>query len=300
MDLGFLMVLGLGLGSAAPVLLAVYGFYLVTSGPTSSAPSLPAPQRERAPRVFFMHHVTEGLGRPFSGALLNQMGDKRRDAIRLRIEGAGRPSGLTVERYVARKTGEVILYGGLALVLLLTERTLLGLLFVGFCFFTDLDLYGAARKRRDEIETQLPDFLDVLAVTVTAGLSFRTALERSCESMPGVLAEEFRLALRQMELGTNRREAFEGLRRRNKVEPLSQFVTAIQQAEELGAPLGSALVEISQDMRRSDAQFMRRKAQQLNPRITAITAATLIPALFILVVGALYVGSEVDFSALLG
>ncbi|QVQ54776.1 type II secretion system F family protein [Spiractinospora alimapuensis] len=294
------MALGLGLGSATSVLLAVYGFYLVTGGPTPSAPSLPTPQRERPPRVFFMHHVTEGLGRPFSAALLNQMGDKRRDAVRLRIEGAGRPSGLTVERYVARKTGEIILYGGLALVLLLTERTLLGLLFVGFCFFTDLDLYGAARKRRDEIETQLPDFLDVLAVTVTAGLSFRTALERSCVSMPGVLSEEFRLALRQMELGTSRREAFEGLRRRNKVEPLSQFVTAIQQAEELGAPLGTALVEISQDMRRSDAQFMRRKAQQLNPRITAITAATLIPALFILVAGALYVGSEVNFSALFG
>jgi tight adherence protein C len=118
--------------------------------------------------------------------------------------------------------------------------------------------------------------------------------------MPGTLAEEFRVALREMELGTPRREAFEALRRRNDVEPLSQFVTAIQQAEELGAPLSQALVEISTDMRRTDAQYMRRKAQRLNPRITVITGATLLPAVLILVAGALFIGSGVDFGAILG
>lgn len=228
---------------------------------------------------------------------MERLGDKRREGIRRRIEAAGWPKGLTVEQYVRRRTGEVLLYGGAALLLLLSGWNLLAFLFVAFIFYTDLDLYLDARKRQEEIQSQLPDFLDVLAVTVQAGLAFRHALDRTAAAMPGVLSEEFRTALRQMELGTSRRDAFDALRRRNRVESLAKFVTAIQQAEELGAPLSQALAEISQDMRRADAQFMRRKAQKLNPRVTAVTAATMIPSLLILVAGALLIGSGVDFGS---
>jgi tight adherence protein C len=146
----------------------------------------------------------------------------------------------------------------------------------------------------------MPDFLDVLAVTVSAGLSFRHALARVADSMPGALADEFTIALRQMDLGTPRREAFEDLRSRNSSEALNQFVTAILQAEELGAPLANALVEIASDMRRESAQWAKRKAQKNTPKVTAVTAALVLPAFMLLVVGAMFFGTGVDISDISG
>jgi tight adherence protein C len=154
--------------------------------------------------------------------------------------------------------------------------------------------------RQDNIQRSMPDFLDVLAVTVSAGLSFRLALARVAESMPGPLSDEFMVALRQMELGTPRREAFEDLRDRNNSEAVNQFVTAILQAEELGAPLGTTLVDIGGDLRRDSAQWAKRKAQRATPKITAITMAVTLPALMMVVLGALFIGAGVGSSGILG
>ena len=296
--------LGLAAAAAGVVLLAAYAVTLLLSrtqvtveGPTIGA----APRSQRsADGVFVLHRITEALGRPLAPSVLNSFGERRRRSVSERIEAAGRPDGLTVERYVRRRTGEMVLYGGVGLLMLLAGQVFLGVVVLAFIFMTDLNLYVQAQERADKVQSQLPDFLDVLAVTVSAGMSFRAAVGRVADSMPGVLSEEFKLALQQMELGTSRREAFEMLRRRNRNESLSKFVTAIQQAEELGAPLSQTLVDISQDMRRADAQYMRRKAQRLNPRVTMVTAVTLLPGLLILVVGSMFIGTEVDLGVILG
>ncbi|MCY9782498.1 type II secretion system F family protein [Nocardiopsis sp. EMB25] len=289
------------LAAALVVLTACYGGYLTLSqtrvrvdDPTAFAP------RTRSDRTFVLHRITEAIGRPFSRSLLSSLSERMRASITERIEAAGRPEGLTLERYTRRKIGEVALYGGVGVLLLLSGNPLMALIVLAFAGLTDLNLYVQGQERSDRVQSQLPDFLDVLAVTVSAGMSFRGAVARVAESMPGVLADEFSLVLQQMELGTPRREAFETLRRRNRNESLSKFVTAIQQAEELGAPLSDTLVDISQDMRRADAQYMRRKAQRMNPRVTLVTAVTLLPGLLILVVGSMFLGTEVNIGAILG
>ncbi|MEV2277949.1 type II secretion system F family protein [Nocardiopsis sp. NPDC049922] len=289
------------LASTLVVLTACYGAYLTLSqtrvrvdDPTALVP------RARPDRTFVLHRITEAIGRPFSRSVLASLGERRRASINERIDTAGRPEGLTVERYVRRKIGEVALYGGVGVLMLLSGNALMALIVLAFAGLTDLNLYLEGQERSDRVQSQLPDFLDVLAVTVSAGMSFRAAVARVAESMPGVLSDEFSLALQQMELGTSRREAFEALRRRNRNESLSKFVTAIQQAEELGAPLSDTLVDISQDMRRADAQYMRRKAQRMNPRVTMVTAVTLLPGLLILVVGSMFLGTEVNLGAILG
>jgi len=296
--------LGLAGAAAGVVLLAAYAVNLLLSrtqvavqGPTIGS----TPRSERgSDGVFVLHRVTEALGGPLAPSVLRSFGGRRREAVSERIEAAGRPDGLTVERYLQRRTGEVVLYGGVGLLMLLAGQVFLGVVVLAFIFLTDLNLYVQAQERADKVQSQLPDFLDVLAVTVSAGMSFRAAVGRVADSMPGVLSEEFKLVMQQMELGTSRREAFEMLRRRNRNESLSKFVTAIQQAEELGAPLSQTLVDISQDMRRADAQYMRRKAQRLNPRVTMVTAVTLLPGLLILVVGSMFIGTEVDLGVVLG
>ncbi|MFL1380662.1 MULTISPECIES: type II secretion system F family protein [unclassified Nocardiopsis] len=296
-----LVPLALSAAAALVVLVAVYGVFLTMSqtrvrvdDPAGRAP------RTKEERTFVLHRITEAIGRPFSGMVLESLGESRRRSIARRIEAAGRPDGLNLDRYLRRKVGEIALYGSLGTLMFFTGNPLLGVIVLAFAGLTDLNLYVQAQERADRVQSQLPDFLDVLAVTVSAGLSFRAAVGRVAESMPGVLSDEFTLALRQMELGTSRREAFEMLRRRNRNDSLSKFVTAIQQAEELGAPLSDTLVTISQDMRRADAQYMRRKAQRMNPRVTMVTAVTLLPGLLLLIVGSMFLGTEVDLGTILG
>ncbi|MDE3719904.1 type II secretion system F family protein [Nocardiopsis sp. N85] len=293
----------IALSAAAALLvpLAAYGVYLMMSQTRVRVDdSLARLPKTKAEGTFVLHRITEAIGRPFSGLVLDSLSEVRRRSITRRIEVAGRPDGLTLERYLRRKIGEISLYGSLGVLMFVADSPLIGLVVLAFAGLTDLNLYVQAQERADRVQSQLPDFLDVLAVTVSAGLSFRAAVARVAESMPGVLADEFTLALRQMELGTSRREAFETLRRRNRNDSLSKFVTAIQQAEELGAPLSDTLVNISQDMRREDAQYMRRKAQRLNPRVTMITAVTLLPGLLLLIVGSMFLGTDVDLGSILG
>lgn len=296
MILSYPLIILLGLVSMGCVALAVWGYHLFTKKTeVADEDFIPVAPKKKSDDTFILHKITERLGKIFFRSIYESLSEDRRWGIQQRLDAAGRPEGLNLERYVQRKIGEVLLYVSLAAYFFATGNVLVSLVSLAFIAMTDLQLYQASQKRQDEVQTQLPDFLDVLAVTVGAGLSFRQALSRVCDAMPGVLADEFRLALRQMDMGTSRREAFLSLRKRNKNESLGKFVTALQQAEELGAPLGDALQTISGDMRREDAQYLRQKALKLNPRVTGVTAATMLPALILLIAGGLVLGTDVSF-----
>ena len=281
-------------------LLLVWGFHLVTAEQQIVGGIPKSAEQQEEDDTFILTRITELIGRPFGGIVMGLLGSRGQAKIRRRIGQADRSGKLTVERYAQRKAGDVLLWCILGL-LALNINVLITLVAVTYGLtVTDLQLWAGARQRQEKIQQTLPDFLDVLAVTVSAGLGFRLALARVAETMPGPLAEEFQTALRQMELGASRRESFEDLRQRNSSEALGQFVTALLQAEELGAPLAQALNEISVDMRREYAQWARRKAQKINPRITLITMATILPGLLMLIVGAMFLGGQVDFGAILG
>ncbi|MGV9241845.1 type II secretion system F family protein, partial [Streptomyces nigra] len=149
-------------------------------------------------------------------------------------------------------------------------------------------------------ERTLPDFLDVLAVVVSAGLGFRQALDRVAGRYEGPWADELRITLRQMDLGMSRRQAFAELRRRNDSEQVAMFVTALQQGEELGAPIVDTLVALAKDMRRTDAQNARRKAARAVPRATLMITTFMVPATLILLGAGLLLGSGTDFGTLTG
>ncbi|MFJ8229508.1 DUF5936 domain-containing protein [Streptomyces sp. NPDC094448] len=241
------------------------------------------------------------LGMRYAAAVLNAMGPKRVDALRRRLDAAGNPGGLTVDRYAARRA----VYGGLgllaALSMLLRGEYLVAVLALLFGLtWTDVIIRAAIRRRRADIERTLPDFLDVLAVVVSAGLGFRQALERVADKYRGPWADEIRITLRQMDMGVSRREAFDQLRRRNDSEQVSMFVTALQQGEELGAPIVETLIQIANDMRRTDAQNARRDAARAIPKATLVVTLIMLPATMILIVMSFYYGSGVDFADVLG
>ncbi|WP_406386706.1 DUF5936 domain-containing protein [Streptomyces sp. NBC_01618] len=241
------------------------------------------------------------LGMRWAPAVLRMMGPKAVNKKRRQIDLAGNPGGLTIDRYAARRA----VYGGLgalgAFTMLLRGQIFFALLLIAFgIFWVEVGIWSAVRVRRDHIDRTLPDFLDVLAVVVSAGIGFRQALGRVAEKYEGPWADELRITLRQMDMGVSRREAFEQLRKRNDSEQVAMFVTTLQQGEELGAPIVETLIQIANDMRRTDAQNARRKAARAVPKATFAVTTFLLPGtLVLLTVGFVY-GADIDFGFLTG
>jgi tight adherence protein C len=246
-------------------------------------------------------NAIDRLGIRWAPAVLRMMGPARVTRMRARIDHAGHPHGLTVERYAARRA----VYGGLggfaALLLFTQGRWFLALLMLAYgWWWADLGIWLAVRRRRDDIERTLPDFLDVLAVVVSAGLGFRQALERVNSVYKGPWSDEIRVALRQMDIGVSRRDAFDQLRKRNRSDQVGQFVTALQQGEELGAPIARTLLQIATDMRRNEAQNARRRAARMVPRATGVITTLLVPATMILLISGTIIGSRIQFGDVFG
>jgi tight adherence protein C len=233
--------------------------------------------------------------------LRRSLGPPRISRLQHRIDQAGRPDGMTVDIFLRRVVMWALLCLPLAFVLLL-QGQLFGVLVAALIplLIPFGRLSGAQRRRREALDRDLPDYLDVLAVTVTAGVAFRPALARVSERFTGPVADEIVLTLGQLGNGASVRQAFGALAERTSSEAMSQFVTAFLQSEELGAPLADTLNQIALDMRRDNAQRMRRKAAQAAPRVTLVTSLVLVPAALVLVIAAIIVGSRVDFGALLG
>ncbi|MFJ3666093.1 DUF5936 domain-containing protein [Streptomyces sp. NPDC090106] len=245
--------------------------------------------------------VIDRLGMRYAPAVLRVMGPKQVAKYRRKIDLAGNPGGLTIDRYAARRAvyGFLGCFGGLAFIL---RGQFLGalLMFAFAAFWTEVGIWSAIRVRKDVIERTLPDFLDVLAVVVSAGLGFRQALDRVATRYEGPWADELRITLRQMDLGMSRREAFAELRRRNDSEQVAMFVTALQQGEELGAPIVDTLIALAKDMRRTDAQNARRKAARAVPKATMMITTFMVPATMLLLAAGLILGSGTDFGTITG
>src|SRR4051795_13339801 len=179
-----------------------------------------------ATRTGAVDSLVDRLGMRYAPAVLRLMGPKLVAKYRRKIDLAGNPGGLTIDRYAARRAVYGALGGVGFLVMLMRGNWFVALLLLAFgAFWTEVGIWAAIRIRKDVIERTLPDFLDVLAVVVSAGLGFRQALERVSERYEGPWADEVRITLRQMDMGVSRRQAFDELRRRNDSEPVNQFVT---------------------------------------------------------------------------
>ncbi|GAA3492416.1 MULTISPECIES: DUF5936 domain-containing protein [Streptomyces] len=254
-----------------------------------------------ASRVSAADSAIDRIGMRFAPAVLRTMGPALVDKKRRKIDKAGNPGGLTVDRYAARRAAYGIFGGLTGLLCLINGFTLFAVFCLAYGWFAaDALIWQATRARKEVIERTLPDFLDVLAVVVSAGLGFRQALDRVAEKYEGPWADELRITLRQMDMGVSRRTAFEELRRRNESEQVSQFVTALQQGEELGAPIADTLIQIANDMRRTDAQNSRRRAAKAIPKTTVVTLTFMVPATLILIVANMFLGSGADFSSIFG
>ena len=180
--------------------------------------------------------------------------------------------------------------GALAYLLLAQPSPRIGIMMlilapvIGWC----LPASWLARKvteRQGAILKDLPDTLDLLAISVEAGMGFEGALEIVCQHFNSPLAEEFSRTLHEMELGLPRRDAFQNLKRRTNVPELSNFVLALLQADALGIPIGRVLKTQAVEMRNKRRQWAREKAAKLPVKMLFPLVGFVFPAIMVVILG---------------
>lgn len=142
-----------------------------------------------------------------------------------------------------------------------------------------------AGERMEAIRRDLPDTLDLMAISVEAGVGFEGALGVVCDNFTSPLADEFARTLREMELGLPRREALQNLRKRTEVPELSNFVLTLTQADALGMPVGRVLKTSAQEMRSKRRQWARERAAKLPVKILFPLVLFIFPAVFVVLLG---------------
>jgi tight adherence protein C len=142
-----------------------------------------------------------------------------------------------------------------------------------------------AKRRQATIVSQLPDALDLLAVSVEAGLGFDGAVAKLTQYMAGPLSEEFELALGEMRIGESRPDALKKLAQRAGTPEVSSFVRSIVQADQLGTSLGRILRVQATDTRLKRQAAAEERAMKAPIKMLFPTVAFIFPAMFIVILG---------------
>ena len=192
-------------------------------------------------------------------------------------KGAGLLGGVLFGVFVAASfLGSVLSLKGL---LAITASALL-------CFFLpNVLLFNAGQKRQDRIRKDLPDTLDLMAVSMRAGLGFDAAVGRVAQNSSGPLSAEFARMLHEFRLGESRRNVLRSLSSRSTVSDLQYVVQALVQADTLGVPIADVLTEQGKEMRTKRRQRAEEKAQKVTVKIIFPTLLCIFPALMVVVIG---------------
>jgi tight adherence protein C len=218
------------------------------------------------------------------------------DNLRHKLMLAGNPPGFEVDRILIFKVlGAAsvliwvpLLYMGLALSGTFALLAV-AMFWVGSFLMPDLRLGRKIEERQREIARRLPDILDLLVISVEAGLGFEQAIDRTSSAVPGPLSEEFRRMLQETRVGASRADALRALDVRTEVPELRSFILAMLQADTFGVSIARILRAQADEMRvrrRLAAQELAQKApiKMLFPLVLCI-----FPAMFVVVLGPAFI-----------
>lgn len=238
----------------------------------------------------------ERVIRPAYDKLGNALGNLAPQEIRKNIEEkivyAGNPWNLSFNNFVGVQVvlAAAFLIISLAAVSVLEldgkRSVLVVLLFMAIgVFFPYLVLQDKVKKRQSEIQKKLPDALDLLLVSVEAGLGFDMAIKKVAETMPGVLSRELARAQEEIRLGKTREEALRGIVKRTGVADLNTFVGAVIQADQLGGSIVKTLRAQADSMRQKRKQRAEESAMKAPIKMLFPLVFFIFPTLFIVLLG---------------
>jgi tight adherence protein C len=213
--------------------------------------------------------------------------------IDAKLQRAGYPGGLRGADWMGVKLLAAIVFAVVFLLLglLLTAgqiavALLFGLLGLAVGYIApELWLSRRVKARSFGIVLQLPDALDLLTISVEAGLGFDAALAKVVEKMEGPLVDEFRQALAEVRMGRPRRDALRDVVTRSDAQPVSNFIGAIVQAEQLGVPIAKVLQIQSQQLRIERRQRAEEAAAKAPVKMLFPMIGCIFPTIFIVILG---------------
>jgi tight adherence protein C len=227
------------------------------------------------------------------------------DVAEKRLAMAGNPGDLRLSDWMGVKI-LVAFITGVVLFLLLGLLLRSGLLqggmfaligmFIGF-MLPEFWLGRKIKARQKVILKMIPDTLDLLTISVRAGLGFDAALAKCVEKMPGPLSDEFRRALAEVRMGKSRREALRDIVPRTAVQPLSNFIGAIIQAETLGVSISKVLQVQSEQLRIERRQRAEEQAAKAPIKMLLPLVGCIFPSLFVVILGPAIISLVKAFSS---
>ena len=246
----------------------------------------------------------EEFDRPFAERVLGPLGDRfvnigrklvradTADKLQYRLDVAGNPPGWGVSRLIGLKVIGLFVFGIVAFSYLaaggfpIMRLVIITGLAAAFGYvLPNILLYNAGEKRSKLMRNSLPDAIDLLTVSVEAGLGFDSAVSRVALNTTGPLSQEFARLLQEMQLGVGRTDAMRMMSERSSIQDLKSFCMAMVQADSLGIPIGRVLRVQSAEMRVKRRQRAEEKAQQVPVRIMIPLVLFILPCLFLIVMG---------------
>ena len=217
---------------------------------------------------------------------------KQQEALQEKINLAGKPFGMTVGMLLTTQIVALLastaLAFGLSQVLGLQGTIAIATPVGGGVFgyiVPNIWLDRKVKARKKELLLALPNALDLLTISVEAGLGFDAAIARVCEKYHNALSMEFAQVLNEVRLGRPRLEALDDMGRRNHVEELNNFIQAIVQSEQLGVGIASVLRIQSEEIRRRRRQRAEEQGQKAPLKMLFPMVGCIFPCLFICLLG---------------
>jgi tight adherence protein C len=227
------------------------------------------------------------------GALLtSRMAKNRQVVMQNKLNLAGRPYGLSVNAFEVLKVIALLVFGTLGLwftlvlgIKLPVQAALVVAAGALGRYMPDVWLNGKMKGRQKELRLALPNALDLLTISVEAGLGFDAAIGRLIEKFHNSLTDEFAQVLNEIRLGRPRLEALDEMGRRSGVEELHTFTQALIQSEQLGVGIAKVLRIQSEEMRRRRRQRAEEQAAQAPLKMLFPMIGCIFPTLFIVLMG---------------
>ena len=213
------------------------------------------------------------------------------EGVRRRLIIAGKPSAEELDRFRAIRVLSAAAVPAtlvLALIMPATPRDkFLIFFFLGAAFLLGPDavLNRQMEERRQAIRVRLPDIIDMLTISVEAGLGFDQAMERTVNAIPGPLTDEFARMLGEMRAGAGRADSMRALDARTDVPELRSFLLALIQAETFGVSIGRILRGQSEEMRIKRRQQAQEQAQKAPVKLLFPMVLCVFPGIFVVLLG---------------
>lgn len=230
----------------------------------------------------FLERLTSPLRNRLTSIGRNLLPQEKELKYHKRLELAGNPAGLNVQSLVAIKCGLAIVLGIAGLM----SSAMMGIcLAVLGIMLPEFWLSSKQKERQQEVVRSLPDMLDLLCISVSAGLGFDAALARVSEKFTGPLAVEFKRVLQEIRMGKPRREALREMADRLEVNEVSTLVGAIIQADTLGVSITKVLEVQSSQQRINRRQKAEEAAQKAPIKLLIPLVLFIFPTIFIVLLG---------------